>query len=260
MTVQSAYSGVPRKPCSGPLEPHGVEHGVDDAVLRLQQLEPHDAGDDLGQHVRHEDDRAQDALPPHLAVEQQRDGQTERELDGDRRHHDDQVVLERAGEDVVVEHAHIVLQADEVDQRAVALPAVGRELDGPDDRHHHEEQEQQEGGCHEEGDLQALAESRSRPTASARGRGHRPRRSATGDRGLGEDVAGEAVTPTRAVVSSATSVTSPRQPPPAWRRRCPAGWPGRRRPGRSRRSWRHRRRHRTPCRSRAGRTAPRHGS
>ena len=61
-TVQSAKSGVPSQPCSGPCEADGGEQRVDHAVLRLQQLQPDDAGDHLGEHVGDEDDRAQQPL------------------------------------------------------------------------------------------------------------------------------------------------------------------------------------------------------
>ena len=142
---------------------------------------------------------------------------------------------------VVRQHARVVLEADEVVQRAEPVPAVDRELDGLDDRHQHEDHEQEQRRRHEEERSRGACASRSASRGVRPGPGPPAAPSAAGDRGLRGGRAGEAVTPTRAVASSATSVTSPRQPPPAWRRRCPAGSPCRRTAGRSRRSWRRRR-------------------
>ena len=53
---------------------------VDEAV-GLQDQQPHDRGDRLGQHVRREEDQPQHRPPAQRPVEQQRDADGERELD-----------------------------------------------------------------------------------------------------------------------------------------------------------------------------------
>ena len=62
--------------------------------------------------------------------------------------------LKAPTEDLVGQHRDVVLQADEVDERAEALPAVERELHGPRDRPDHEDQEQGQRGADEEEHLQ----------------------------------------------------------------------------------------------------------
>ena len=79
-------------------------------------------------------------------VEDPRDPQREGQLHGEREHDDDPVVLEGAPEDVVVEGALEVVQADEVGRRGEPVPLVAAVVEGLEDRRHHEQAVEREGG------------------------------------------------------------------------------------------------------------------
>ena len=242
----------PQEALVGRREPDGADEAVDDAGLRLQQLVPDHAGDHLGHDVRHEHDRPEQPTAVDVAVEQQRHGQTQRQLDQDRGEHDDEVVRHRAGEDLVGQHVAVVVDPDEVVHRAEALPAVERHPHRRDDRPDDEDRHQRQRRRHEERDLQAL------PPSRPDGPGGHPALLAPGgpSERCGRRGGGDALICHGQLTSP---VTSRRPRPAASRRRRPAGTPRRRTAARSRRSWPRRPTRRRRCRSTAGRTARRRG-
>ena len=109
-----------------------------------------------------------------VLVQQQREGERQRPLDDEGQHDDEAVVLERLLEGGVGEDHLVVIQADPVGGRAVALPAVEAVVGGEHDREDHEPHEHDDRGAGQERDFQPQA-----PSAAAlartrrRGRGVR---------------------------------------------------------------------------------------
>ena len=85
-----------------------------------------------------------------------RERQAQRQLHQDRGEHDDEVVHDGVGEDVVGQHAQVVGQADEVVHRAEALPAVERHPGCGEHRVEDEDGHQRQGRRDEQQDLEAL--------------------------------------------------------------------------------------------------------
>ena len=88
-----------------------------------------------------------------LAADQQREPERQRQLDGERERQDDEVVLQRPPEDLVVEDAVEVVEPDVVLERAQALPAIEPVVPGLEERkedeervdHRRRQQEQRDG-------------------------------------------------------------------------------------------------------------------
>ena len=112
---------------------HPREAVVDDAVLRVEDVEEDHAGRGRGGHERHEEARAVEADEADLLVEQQR--QTEPEQH--RRRHVQQRELERAADGVeplrVMRELAVVGEADAA-LGPEAARGLGREQERPDDR------------------------------------------------------------------------------------------------------------------------------
>ena len=115
-----------------PAEPDGLEQPVDEAV-GLEDLEEDDGRDRLGEDVRREEDQPQEAPAAQRAVEEQRDAERERELQEDRERDEDHVVPHRLAEDRVAEGLAVVVEPDEVGQRARAR-SRRRRCSGPPGR------------------------------------------------------------------------------------------------------------------------------
>ena len=153
-------------------------HEVVDATVGLQEQRPGDCRDDLGEHVRREDDQPERGAPGEAAVEQQRQAERDRQLDEDRERGDRQVVLDRAAEDRVLEGALVVVEADEAVERLEAVPVeeavVGRHQHRDDDEDRVDDQR----GGEEGAELEASAPTS--PTLAVPRRvaasGRRPRR------------------------------------------------------------------------------------
>ena len=146
---------------------------VHDAERVVEHPLPHLCGDDGRDRPRNEHDRAHDAPPFEARVDDQGDGQPERELeaDGDQRELDG--LPDGAPEDGVVPELAVVLQSDPARRLELEELLVGEALvDGlaervdRDERDHRERRHQQQPG---EARLPAL-ELR-RPAAAAAGRG-----------------------------------------------------------------------------------------
>ncbi len=149
------------------------------------------ADDDLGDHVRDEDQDADEGPAADLLVQQQREADRQRPLNDEGQHDDQAVMLERLLEGGVGENDLVVAQSDPVGGRAVALPLVEAVVRGERDREDHEPHEHDDRGAGEERDFKpqahsaaALARTRRRgrgvhrvpdlrcaPAAAAEGRG-----------------------------------------------------------------------------------------
>ena len=103
-------------------EPAGDRGG--EAVVAVEHVAPDRAGRDVGEHVGQEEDHPERHRAGDPSGDRQRDGERERQLDEQRDGDDEAVVDERAGEDRIVEHVAVVLQADEPLGPAVAVPVV----------------------------------------------------------------------------------------------------------------------------------------
>ena len=136
-----------------PAEPDALERRVDEAV-GLEDLEEDDGGDRLREHVRREEDQPQEAAAAQRPVEQQRDAERERQLQQDRERDEDRVVLHRLPEGRVAECLAVVVEPDEVGQRAEPVPGVDAVVDRLDDRDDRGRRRRGEGGREEERDLE----------------------------------------------------------------------------------------------------------
>ena len=141
----------------------------------MEQLEEDDGRDRLGEDVRGEEDHAEQASPSHPPVEEQRDAERERQLEDERQHDEDPVVLHRLAERGIAERLAVVVETDVVAQRTEAVPVVGAVPDGLDDRHDQEDHVERDGGREEDPDLE--------PPAPVTNDG-RPRLGATGRRAV----------------------------------------------------------------------------
>jgi hypothetical protein len=123
----------------------------------LEDLQEEDTGDRFGEDVRREEDQPKDTAAAKRPVQQQRDAECEWELEADREHREDRVVLHRLPEERIAEGFAVVVQADEVGQVPETGPGIEAVVNGLDDRD--EQEEDVERGCRpdEEGDLDPLA-------------------------------------------------------------------------------------------------------
>ena len=163
----------PSQSWTTPPRPAPVERRVHDPGRPEHQAED-DAGDRLGQDIGQEEDQSEDRPAREAPVEQDGEGQRERDLDGQREQDDQHVVADRRPEGVVGQRDLVVLEPDEVGQRLQPVPleqAVVRRLD---DREQDEHDVQREGGQQEQDDRQPL---RPQPGAGARPVGRRSRSS-----------------------------------------------------------------------------------
>ena len=110
--VHSAMAGSASQLLLQGSQADGLEHRVH-AAVRLEQKLPGEAGDDLGEHVGHEDQQTEDRASAHPAVQQERDGDRHRPLDHERQDEDEEVVPDRALELGGGERADVVVEADE---------------------------------------------------------------------------------------------------------------------------------------------------
>ena len=178
--VQIASSGFGEPVLGEGAEADLVEQAVDGAV-GLEHQAPAGADDDLGDDVGHEDEHPDQRLPAHRPVQQQREQERDRALQHQRQHDDDEVVPRASWNVRVLEDRDVVLQADEVGGRAVALPPEEAVVAGHDDREDDEAEEDHEGRADEHGDLEDLP-----PVAPAATR-DRGRRVAGPTQGRGRD-------------------------------------------------------------------------
>src|SRR5690606_15695775 len=113
--------------------------------------------DDLGEHVGHEDEHADDRPAADLLVQQERERDGSGPLEDQGEHDDVAAVQQRVVERGVPEDRQVVVEPDELGRRPEALPleepVVGRHHDGEDDEH----QEHDDGRCREHDDLERLA-------------------------------------------------------------------------------------------------------
>ena len=115
---------------------------------------------------------AEQASPSHPPVEQQRDAERERQLEDEREHDEDPVVLHRLAERGIAERLAVVVETDVVGQRAEAVPVVDAVVDGLDDRDDQEDDVERDRRREEEPDLEPLAPvtNDGRPRLGAAGR------------------------------------------------------------------------------------------
>ena len=132
-----------------------LEQAIHGPAVR-QQHRPHHRARGLGQYVRREHGKPQGRLPAHPAVEQQGQPDADRELDDDGQYRDDDVVQQGLVEHGTCHDTLVVLQADEVAQRPVAVPVVQAAPDGEDHRDEHEPDEQDQGRTEQDGQLDPL--------------------------------------------------------------------------------------------------------
>ena len=122
-------------------------HGRDGAVQQAvgsEDLAPDDRRDDLAEREGREEQHAHERPAAEILVEQDGEEERERELQQQRQHEDDDVVRERAAEDLVLERGREVREADEVRELSEAVPvvqAVARALDDGVDQEHAVQQE-----------------------------------------------------------------------------------------------------------------------
>ena len=132
-------------------EPEALERlagrGRDGAVQEAvgpEDLAPDDRRDDLAEREGREEQDAHERPAAEILVEQDGEEERERELQQQRQHEDDDVVRQRAAEDVVLERSREVREADEVREVSEAVPvvqAVPRALDDGVDQEHGVQQE-----------------------------------------------------------------------------------------------------------------------
>ncbi len=156
-----------------PAEADRPQRRVDEPV-RLQDLEEDDRRDRLREHVRREEDEAQDAAAAQRPVEQQRDPERERELEAERERDEDRVVLHRLAEGGVAERLAVVVEPDEVGQRPEPVPGVEAVVNGLDDRDDDEDDVERDRRPDVQADLEPLpaqtADGRPRSRAAGRQR------------------------------------------------------------------------------------------
>ena len=102
-----------------------------------EDLAPDDRRDDLAEREGREERHAHERPAAEILVEQEGEEERERELQQQRQHEDDDVVRQRAAEDLVLERGREVREADEVRELPEAVPlveAVARALDDGVDR------------------------------------------------------------------------------------------------------------------------------
>ena len=135
-----------------PAEADALEQLVGEAA-GLQDQQPDHGGGRLRQHVGGEHHEPQEPPPADAPVEQQRDPDAQRQLQRDREHGEDQVVLDGALEDRVRQRLPVVLQPDPL-QRPEAVPGVQAVVRGDGDRRQHEADEQHERRAEQQRQLQ----------------------------------------------------------------------------------------------------------
>jgi hypothetical protein len=123
---------------------------VVDESARLQQHQPHDGSDGLGEYVRSEDDEPQEATASHPAIEQQRQADTERKLDEKREQGDGDVVHDRVVEDGVLDRTAVVCETHRVAERSETTPLEEAVVDRNSDRDEYEANEENERGPEEQ--------------------------------------------------------------------------------------------------------------
>ena len=110
-----------------------------DEPVRLEDLKEHDRGDRLREHVRREEDQAEESAAAQRPVEEERHAEGERQLEAQRQRDKDPVVVNRLAEPRVAERLAVVVQADEVGERPEAVPEVEAVTNRLDDRDDDEE-------------------------------------------------------------------------------------------------------------------------
>ena len=129
-------------------ETNGGQQGVK-AAPGLEEQQPDHGGDGFGENVGDEDEEPQEGAAVDAAVEQQRDGEAQRQLDDDRQGGDEEVVEDAAREHRVREDADVVVEADEVVDGCKAVPLEEAVVGGRDQRHEDEQHKQRERGTDE---------------------------------------------------------------------------------------------------------------
>jgi hypothetical protein len=125
--------------------------------VRLQNQQPGNRGDHLGEHVRCENDHPQRGLAPQLAIDQQSQAEAERQLNYQREQDEQPIVPDCAEKHRIRQRPLVVVQANEIVQLFQAVPfktAVKQ-------RHYHrnDDESEIEQDCRDEeqADLQSLS-------------------------------------------------------------------------------------------------------
>ncbi len=110
-----------------------------DTRLRVIEKRPNQTGDHLGEDVREKEDGPEKGAPAQIAANKQRQPERQRQLRRERQRQDDQVVLERGAEDLVLEHAVEIVQPDVILERPQPFPSVEPVVTGLEQREEDEE-------------------------------------------------------------------------------------------------------------------------